>query len=213
MKHFILMADIIDSGIYNQKELMVDFKQVINEANNKFKTNLISPLTITLGDEFQGLADSLISAISIIIYIEEQFICKGKGIYLRYVLNYGLIETNINTKIAYEMLGKGLTDARKKLLELKKEKSRFYISSQNETINKILNDSFLILQNIISEWDPTKDYFLISKFLSLKDYKIIAKNLHKERSLIWKREKSLNIKSYLAIQNIIMLTSNLKLKK
>lgn len=72
MKQFILMADIISSRNYPSKNLINDFKSIVQSTNNKYKEQMISPLTITLGDEFQGVINDLKSSISIILYMEEE---------------------------------------------------------------------------------------------------------------------------------------------
>lgn len=67
------------------------------------------------------------SAVSIIISMEEQLIDQGNPFQLRYVLNQGEITTEINQKIAYEMLGSGLTEAREQLDTYKKMGNRFNV--------------------------------------------------------------------------------------
>ena len=132
MKHYILMADIVDSGNKNQSKLMDDFKLLVKEINDSYHSKILSPLTITLGDEFQSVLKDLTTAIKIIIDIEEKIIINQFGFKLRYMLNQGEIDTSINTKIAYEMLGQGLTDAINILNDSKKDKNRFfYFSSTN----------------------------------------------------------------------------------
>ena len=61
-------------------------------------------MTITLGDEFQGVIDSTENAIKVIFEIEEEIINNNQDLKLRYVINKGKIDTPINKNIAYEML-------------------------------------------------------------------------------------------------------------
>lgn len=203
MKQFILMADIIDSGKKDSNLLMENFKTLIKEINNSNANDILSPLTITLGDECQGVIKDLSTSIRMILNIEENIIHNRYNFKLRYVLNEGEIETPINQKIAYEMLGNGLTEARFKLNNLKNDKFRFYISIQNKLQNQILIDAFIIYENIVEKWNINKDYESVSNFIKYEDYKIISNMMGKTRSLIWKREKSLNIESYNSIKNII----------
>lgn len=205
MKHYILMADIIDSSSKNQKKLMCDFKLLVEEVNENFKKCIISPLTITLGDEFQCILKDLQTSINVIIFIEEYTIAEKLKFKLRYVLNQGLIETSINSITAYEMLGKGLTDARNILEKAKSENNRFFISIDNKLQNHFLTNTFVLLVNIIDNWNIEKDYEILSNFITYQDYKIVAKNIGKSRSQVWKREKTLNIKGYNAAKNILEL--------
>lgn len=207
MNYFIIMADIISSSDKNQKQLMSDFKNVVLEINDIYKTELLSPLTITLGDEFQCVIKTLSSSTEIIIAMEELLLHKKLNFKLRYVLNQGSIETEINSSIAYEMLGSGLTNARKKLNQLKIEKKKFLISINDLSKNDILNNAFSIYENLTSKWDVNKDYEIVSYFIKFKDYKKVAMQLNRTRSIIWKREKTLNIEAYFSIKEIIKITS------
>lgn len=205
MKHFILMADVISSGEKDQNQLMIDFKNVVKEVNEFYKDVILSPLTITLGDEFQGVLKDLTASIGIIIALEEQIISNKLNFKLRYVLNQGEIETPINNNIAYEMLGSGLTEARFILNDSKNQKFRFGISIENKLQNDILINAFRIFESITQKWDVDRDYELVSNFIRFSDYKIVAEKVKKTRSQVWKREKNLNIESYNSVKRIIQL--------
>jgi hypothetical protein len=201
--HFILMADIIGSRKADQKNLIADFKEIVHQANLNAKAELLSPITITLGDEFQSVVASLTAALDIILNLEESIIISGKDFKLRYILLEGQIDTPINPKIAYEMLGSGLTAAREGLAKLKKTKTRFHIVLQDPEKGDTLNKAFVVLQRIIDSWKLKKDYYIVASFLQHIDYKQVSSELNKERSLMWKREKSLKIEEYFALKEVI----------
>ncbi len=207
MKHFILMGDIIASGEKDQKQLMSEFKLLIKEVNNNNKNGILSPLTITLGDEFQGVIKDLSTSINIILEIEESIFKNKFNFKLRYILNEGYIDTPINNEIAYEMLGSGLTEARYKLNELKNQKERFIIFLDNKLQNNILINAFKIYDNIVGKWSMEKDYEIASNFIKFNDYKIVSDVMKKNRSQLWKREKTLNIDTYNSTKNIIKTIS------
>lgn len=198
------MCDIIGSRNLDQILTLEHFKKCTNYINKKYSNSLLSPLTITLGDEFQGVVQNLNDTIEIVIDLEEFIIENNFKFKLRYVVNYGKIQTEINNKIAYEMLGEGLTNARNMINEMKNSSNRFTFIIDSKEKGVIINNTFIILQNIIENWKISKDYELISNFFKFKDYKIIAEKMNKERSLIWKREKSLNLSSYNASKAILM---------
>jgi hypothetical protein len=208
-KKYILMADIIKSSDQDGEALMAGFKYLTKKINSIFKTKIISPLTITLGDEFQGLLNNIEEVLEIILKIEEMIIKEKYGFKLRYVVHYGNIETAINTKRAYEMLGPGLTKTREKLEDLKKTNQRFDIETSSKSQSIILTESFKIFQTIVDKWD-LNDYELANAFIELKDYSEVAKKLKKDRSLMWRREKTLNMDNYFSIKNIIQESINIK---
>ncbi len=197
------MADIINSRNKKGKTLINIFKKLTEEANKTFKNNLLSPLTITLGDEFQGIPASLKDSILIIIWFEEAIAKNGLDIKLRYVLNYGSVDTEINPKIAHAMLGEGLTEARNILVGLKKNKStRFHFRLKKPTDHSLATNCFILFQNIVDEWKQ-EDAPLLSNFLEGMNYKDVAGLRSKNISLMWKRNKSLKIEPYNAIKAII----------
>ena len=201
--NYILMADIVDSRKANQLKLMQDFKNLAAGTNQDLKDQFLSPITITLGDEFQSIAKDLSAAISILFHLEETIVKTQKKFKLRYVLLEGAIQTPINTQIAYGMLGSGLTKAREILTNSKRQKTRFNINLRDNLLGNALNNSWVVMQKIIDRWKPEKDYYIVGEFLENKDYKKVAEDLEKERSLIWKREKSLAIEEYFAQKNVI----------
>ena len=77
------MADIIGSRKVDQKKLISDFKEIVGQINTSAKNQLLSPVTITLGDEFQSVAKDLASALTIILQLEERIIMAGKDFKLR----------------------------------------------------------------------------------------------------------------------------------
>lgn len=206
MKEYpILMADIIKSRLHDGKEIMEQFRKIVYRLNQNRKADLLSPLTITLGDEFQGVVNTIENGIHIILEMEELILEMNLEIKLRYVLVFGEIETKINPKIAFEMLGKGLTSAREKLNGLKTDHNRFFVSlgSENELKEVYINKLFLIYQNFVDSW-KTKDRKMVSYFLQLNDYKTVAKKMKVDKSSAWRRKKSLHIEEYLNTKEIII---------
>jgi hypothetical protein len=200
--HIILMADIVDSRKRDQNELMGIFKKLTDEVNLKNKKELLSPITITLGDEFQCIVKDVPKAVALILELEEKIILKQAGFKLRYVLYEGKIDTPINHDIAYGMLGEGLTKAREALDDTKLTTNRHGFNLHNQQAAAALMASFSIYQNITDDWKLEKDHALISKLLELKDYKLVAEALGKTRSQIWKRHKNLKIEPYFAVKQV-----------
>ena len=201
--HVVLMADIIDSRKFNSKELISDFKRLANFINKKWKKVIVSPITITLGDEFQSVIDTEMNAVRIIFEIEE-FIIKSKFQFkLRYVMNYGRIETSVNSSIAYEMLGEGLSKTREKLNKLKTSKKRFsFLSLQNQKNQVNMNKLFVIYQNFVDQWRQNEFEF-VHLFLEGKSYQSIAAELNINTASAWKRQKSLHIEEYFICKDLI----------
>jgi len=202
MNSVILMGDVIDSNDQPQSKLMDEFKGVVQFSNGQYKDEIISPLTITLGDEFQGIVDSINTGVMTIILIEEQMIERNLDFKIRYVLHEGDIETEINKERAYEMLGEGLTKARDELNGLKKSSSRFHFSLKTEPTSNSLNKLFKLLQFFLDGWFQ-KDRTTVSGFLKGLNYKEVAKIEKKDESSLWRRRRSLAIDEYFTCKSLI----------
>ncbi|WP_194976821.1 SatD family protein [Aquiflexum lacus] len=198
----ILMADIKGSSKVPAEKLMKQFRALVGKVNTDRKENIKSPLTITLGDEFQGVIDTFENGIKIIFELEEEIVSSEFDFKLRYVLLEGQIDTEINEDIAYQMLGSGLTSARKDLEELKKGDRRFLIKSDKDPKDVYLNKAFNIYQNFVDSW---KEKALVKEFLNFDDYKIVAKHIGLDPSNAWRRKRSLNIVEYKDIKDLILV--------
>lgn len=199
------MGDIIDSSKEDAVLLQQEFAKLIDQINQDFADDLLSPLTITLGDEFQCVVKNLKALVEILIKLEEQKWSLNCPVNLRYSLGYGEISTPINSEIAYGMIGSGLMKVRESLTELKEEEDRVVIIGEvlrREEL-KLALDLFLELQQ---SW-KWKDRAIISGYFLTKDYKQVAKTMEKDVSLIWRRFKSLAFKSYQKRKRLVKLIS------
>lgn len=203
------MADIIGSGDLEPKRTMQEFRQIVQCINEQSKY-LLSPLTITLGDEFQGVCHTISDGLATIIAIEELILKSQCSFRLRYVLFNGLIKTPVNTVSAYEMLGEGLTSARSHLQNLKKTDDRFFIflGGANDLQETRINAAFGVMQYLIGQWH-SKDYKAVAAFLEYGDYKQVAEVLGVDPSTAWRRKRSLGINAYLQMKSIILAWTKL----
>lgn len=198
------MADIVDSRKADQVLLINEFRSVVRSINNKWEASIISPLTITLGDEFQGVIKDMKSCYQLIFDMEEYIIANSLEIKLRYLVNYGSIDTPINKGIAYEMLGDGLTYAREQLNKLKSGANRFKIfSDKDDQSTAIINDLFLLYGSYVDSWKQN-EYPIITEFLKGKDYKTVANDLSMNKSSTWRRHKNLHIEEYNTTKGLIL---------
>lgn len=201
----VLMADVVGSSQRNAKALMESFKAAVMLANRTHKSEILSPLTITLGDEFQGVVKDTMAAVKIIIMLEEYFLTLKKPIKLRYVVNEGAIDTKLNQQKAYEMLGPGLTEARQHLLSMKTSKLRFNVTLKNQSLAESLQLMFILFQGIVDRWTPAQQK-VVAAFLELHDYRAVAERLKKDATTVWRRRRSLLIEEYNSLKRLMFKT-------
>jgi hypothetical protein len=207
----ILMADIVGSGgMPRPARLMKAFQGVVREVSATHGAHLRSPLTITLGDEFQGVVRDVDAGIQVVLSLEEALVRRGGPFRLRYVLHEGRIDTPINPLRAHEMLGSGLTDARAMLGELKKDKhTRFRVAIAHERKGQLLNDAFLLFGALVDAWS-VKDLPLVEAFLEHEGYREVAEALGKDTSLMWRRRRSLRMEEYSTAKRLLLSLAGLK---
>lgn len=112
----VVMGDVVRSEHAASVEQLYDrFNDAISHQNTASRESLASPLTITLGDEFQGLATSLASAFRMVR--DLRFRLLAEGIECRFAIGCVELKTPLNADRAWNMMGTGLARTRQKLNE------------------------------------------------------------------------------------------------
>ena len=201
--YYILMGDVVSSSDKNAIKLRKSLKSVVESCNSQLQSEILSPFTITLGDEFQGISKSLKSAVKTLFYFEEQCLREESDFKLHYVLHFGRIDTEINLKIAYEMMGPGLTKARELLSSKKRDRRRFEFDLGDKEETGQFNRLFEVLDAIILSWKK-EDYSLILDMIANDNNQEVGDKHDKNRDQIWKRRKTLMIKEYNLLKEFIL---------
>lgn len=203
--NYILMADVVSSRSYNGKALMEEFKRIVGECNETHKDFLLSPFTITLGDEFQGVAASLRAAVDSILFLEDRVLTVQPAFLLRYVLVYGAIDTPINPIIAHGMTGTGLAKAREMLTKKRRGRTRFQLNLSESPYAEEFRMLFRLLELLSVHWKE-KDYSLIRELMWENDDTTVAVKFGKTTSQMWKRRKTLQIEEYTIVKELLKRT-------
>lgn len=193
----ILMGDIVRSRQAEDPQLTHRvFNKVVNQINEEMKAQILSPLTITLGDEFQGLIQTLEQTFKIAFAIRHALLLKS--VPCRFVIGRTNIKTKINHRFAWNMMGPGLAEAR--MMLGKKEDANCYRFSLPNDIKteKLLNGIGLSLTLIENKWTPTQLQY-VSKILLKKDHSKgqIAKGLKISENTLYKVLRSADFQFYL----------------
>jgi hypothetical protein len=114
----VLIADIVDSrSIPNRAAYQKKLQEFLDSVNEQSRRSLLSPYTITVGDEFQAVyrdANTLFSDIMRIV--SHSFPYR-----IRFALSHGAMTTELNSRAALGMDGPVFSSARGLLNDLKKE--------------------------------------------------------------------------------------------
>ncbi len=198
----ILMGDVEGSSSLDSGFVQKSLSAMIQSINSEKRPSILSPLTITLGDEFQGVAKSVADGINILINMEKYRLSHQTPYRMHFVLLEGEIDTEINTKTAYGMLGSGLTSARELLSSKKRDRKRFEIRLQDAFLSNQLNRLFAVLDGLSESW-KVEDFPLILDMLNEVNNQTVADKHQKTRAQIWKRRKTLQVELYREVQLVI----------
>lgn len=114
----VVMGDLVRSEQSLAPEMLHEwFNEAVDWQNAAHAQALASPLTITLGDEFQGVTRSLGRALPIMRDLRLRLMARA--IECRFVIGLVEIRTAVNPDKAWNMMGPGLGHARDKLNEKK----------------------------------------------------------------------------------------------
>ena len=198
MKYLVLIGDIVASkNIRQRKTFQDEFQHLINTLNVEHKKKMVSPLTITLGDEFQGLMNDSKNLFLIIHKIQSSF----ANITFRFALSVGNISTKINHNTAIGMDGGGFHDARQAMDINKKELRHFaYQGSQPESV--LIDNLLHWLDRATEKWKKDKWKTVLLNQLG-KSQKEIEQQINISQSAISQNLKNPNTMLVLETEKII----------
>jgi hypothetical protein len=201
--HHVVMGDIVRSREYDGEQLMREFASLVEACNQELSAGMLSPYTVTLGDEFQGVAGSLLWSVRTILYLEEARLRGEVPFTLRYVVHYGDIATPLNRDVAYGMIGSGLAEAREQLTDKRRGRPRFCLDLPDRELASQLRRLLEVMSSLTRDWKKG-DASLIFDMLASENNGEVAAKHGKNRSQVWKRRKNLFVEEYRALREIAL---------
>ncbi|MEI7492659.1 MAG: hypothetical protein WCK92_14760 [Bacteroidota bacterium] len=193
-----------------------EIKQFINFIQSivtRKKELLYSISMFNLNKGFECALASLRAGFDLVFFMEEALLRQERPFTLQYVITYGSIEVPKRKGMFRGIVGGGLVraDIRMQNLRDSREK-RFNVEIRDIVESGYLVKLFSLYQMVFDSWGR-KDYRLASDLVDIWDYKMVARDMKKSPSLVWKRRKTLNIQQYNMIKDIIRQTPDLVIKK
>lgn len=149
MNYIVLIADIVESkSIENRDQFQSNLRKKLKQIN-KSSYSIVSPFTITLGDEFQAVYKNYSNIFSDIFKLTEEIY----PVQVRFAISYGDISTEINPKHSIGMDGPAFYDARKGMEELKRiDYSIVQFYGDVFTFEKFINRSLKLSFSVMANW-------------------------------------------------------------
>lgn len=121
MDYIAIIGDIKDSKrIKNRSQIQGKLNRVLNDVNEAYVADISAKFIVTLGDEFQGLLESIEHLLDIIRYIQREMY----PVRLRFGIGLGEISTNIFSGAAIGADGSAYYAARKMIEQLRGEEKK-----------------------------------------------------------------------------------------
>lgn len=158
MMYVSLIGDIVKSKTMSRdarSDFQNNLEQTLKECNEKYKEFMAAEMTITLGDEFQGLFINAIPTFEIIAYLQAKF-----PISIRYGIGIGELYTEIKNSIAIGSDGPVWWKARNAITDIEntyertgKGRTNILISGLSDPLTgELVNNTLILAYHISSKW-------------------------------------------------------------
>ncbi|WP_445666052.1 SatD family protein [Fodinibius sp. AD559] len=187
-KLLVLIGDIEDSQSIQNGDREVLQEVLSNELqalNAEYKEGIISPYTITLGDEFQAVFNRADAVFVQMLKIMSAIYPTG----VRFSLAVGDINTPVNTEQAIGMDGPAFHQARRGVELLKENGHIFNIGFKDDDSPglKIINNSLQLLSDRMRGWNK-KRLVILHMMKEGYDYKEISEALEISKPAFYKNK-------------------------
>ena len=167
-----VIADVVASRASSNRSAL---QQVLNKtfrSLNARHKDLLSPYTLTLGDEFQAVYQSPARLFSDFTLIQHA-IHPHK---VRFSVAIGLLSTPVNPKSAMGMDGPAFHQARSGISEMKKNSSLLRVDSASSavTLPPWINLSLELISRLQAKWKQRRFYILHGLLLGSEIPEIVA---------------------------------------
>ena len=190
------MGDIVNSEkLQDVSRLHTLFNEAIQAANELHRAELASPLTITLGDEFQGLTMRSSQALPIARYLRYRLM--EHGIECRFSIGLVELRTPLNKDRSWNMMGPGLSKTRAKLDE-KRDSSLYRFAIDDDVLWQVVLDALGAgVTSIERRWTDRQRYDIV-QLLNGRSVQTLAKARNVSVHSIYKVRQSGEFETYTA---------------
>ena len=199
------MGDITGSSKLEGQSSSESLIKATNEVNARLKDEILSPFTVTLGDEFQGVTGSATAALNTIFTL-QQMTRLGLLPELHYAWVFGPIDTKINAEIAHGMLGPALSDARRNLTRKDRDRPETHVELFDLELTSIMKNTLRAMHDISNRWKQ-EDLDLIEDLLGDTPITEVAKIHQRDTSSVYRRRETLMTETYKALEIAALSTA------
>ncbi len=198
-KFIVVIGDIVSSRkVEKRNDLQQKLLDVFNGLNASDNENhLVSPYTITLGDEFQAVYEKADHLFLDSIRILEETIPQK----IRFSFGIGEISTELNRRQSIGMDGSAFYLAREGIEKLKETRGSYKFNIyglEDPKLEKLYNNILMIFSNLLEGWNSNR-YTILRSTIAGKAVKEIARDLSITEAAVYKNISDGNIREMMAI--------------
>jgi hypothetical protein len=181
--YIVVIGDIVESKDLSpalRKQTQNQLEDVFHRLNRESQ-QLLSPYTITLGDEFQAvyrLADQLFHDI-------WAFKAQIHPVRVRVAISVGGITTKINREQSLGMDGPAFHAARDRIDEMKADDILLSLITKDKSFDRLVNSSLQILAGNLRTWNKNR-FTILKKRYENVEVKEIARDLSLSEVAVYK---------------------------
>lgn len=200
-EYIAIIGDIYDSRlIRNREEVQKRLLRILDSINKRYKKELASEFSISMGDSFQGLLEINAPFMEIIFDIELEFF----PVQLRFGIGIGEITTSIDPMNSQLNDGPAYHHAREAIERIEQgeqqyatRKTNILLSDQNDDASDKLINAILALNTAIkSKWSDRQKEIIKTYLNSNENQYDTARTLGIGQSSVSKALKSTNFYTY-----------------
>ncbi|MFU8861797.1 MAG: SatD family protein [Cyclonatronaceae bacterium] len=183
----VLIGDLIESRKltdHSRAATQKDLKTVLGQINRD-ASGILSPWTITLGDEFQAVYKSAGSLFTNLWTIMAAI----HPVYARFSISAGAITTPINRKQAIGMDGPAFHAARDGINILKKDEGLLRVNIRNPEIERLINASLMLVSKEMLGWNSNR-FHILQKLGQGEEVSRIAAEMGLSEVAVYKNRKA-----------------------
>lgn len=207
-QYIVLIGDLVGSkklGKKDREKYQLVLSNVISRINES-SDSIISPLTITLGDEFQAVYDDMAALLA----DSWSIMAELHPVRVRFSIGIGEIYTPINSDQALGMDGPAFHSARDGMEEMKESGSSYSISlgsvekqpEASKPLVALVKHSLMFISSEVENWKKTRFRVLtmLNDGLPVKE---IAGKIGISESAVYKNREEGHLNLFLDIKDSI----------
>ena len=147
-----VIADIVESrSIEDRDTFQRLLESVLDELNERSRSAIASPYTVTIGDEFQALHHDFSRVLSDVVYLAWRI----HPVRIRVAVGHGELWTDLNESAAIGMDGPVFHRARELLDRLKAHDSTLVQIACGAPVRDLINAALMLVSGGLGSWSAT----------------------------------------------------------